>query len=225
MPRPWPARPQPAVEAILAAVRQLKAARGRQNTEQALAAASSAFAEARAQQLVNPRLTTVMLKQYANRGARGHVEDLWAQMRRGEAPTLTPQLATALISSFGSLGAWHQTHEVLRAARSAGVTNTIVYNSFLHACGRRAKAGGAGDGDGSGGSSADKLRQRSGHAAANSARAALHRMLLDGVPADAHSTALAIGVFGHVGELEAARSVLAEAAPGAVGRMRAPTPD
>ena len=50
------ARPQPAVEAVLAAVRQLKAARGRQNTEQALAAASSAFAEARAQQLVNPRL-------------------------------------------------------------------------------------------------------------------------------------------------------------------------
>ena len=150
---------------------------------------------------------------------------LWAQMRRGEAPTLTPQLATALISSFGSLGAWHQTHEVLRAARSAGVTNTIVYNSFLHACGRRAKAGGAGDGGGAGGSSADELRQRSGHAAAKSARAALHRMLLDGVPADAHSTALAIGVFGHVGELEAARSVLAEAAPGAVGRMRAPTPD
>ena len=129
----------PSVQGLLNAVQNLADARGRRSTELALTAASAAFTEARRQRHANPRLATMLLKEYTNRGAREHAETLWRTMRRGEEPHLTPQLATALISSFGSLGAWHQTHEVLRAARAGGLANTIVYNSFLHACSRRAK--------------------------------------------------------------------------------------
>ena len=199
----------PSVQGLLYAVQGLKDARGRRNTDLALSAASLAFTEARNQQQVNPRLTTMLLKEYANRGAREHAETLWRTMRRGEDPSLTPQLATALISSFGSLGAWQKAHEVLRAARSGDLANTIVYNSFLHACSRRAKAGGA-TGGGAGRAAATWKAQPV--AAAKAARAALHRMRLDGVAADAHSTALAISVFGRAGELEAARRLLAEVA-------------
>ena len=214
----------PSVQGLLHAVQHLKDARGRRSTNLALTAASAAFTEARSQQQINPRLTTMLLKEYTNRGAREHAETLWRTMRRGEDPCLTPQLATALISSFGSLGAWHQTHEVLRAARAGALANTIVYNSFLHACSRRAKPGGA-TGDRADrvtaavASEAQSQAQHQAHnkaAAAKSARAALHRMRLDGVAADAHSTALAISVFGRAGELEAARRLLAEAEPTAV---------
>ena len=207
----------PSVQGLLHAVQHLKDARGRRSTNLALTAASAAFTEARSQQQVNPRLATTLLKEYTNRGAREHAETLWRTMRRGEEPCLTPQLATALISSFGSLGAWHQAHEVLRAARADALANTIVYNSFLHACSRRAKPGGttggrAGRATTAAVSEAQNQAQNQAAAAAKSARAALHRMRIDGVAADAHSTALAISVFGRAGELEAARHLLAEAA-------------
>jgi len=210
----------PSVHGLLHAVQHLKDASGRRSTDLALTAASVAFTEARSQQQINPRLTTMLLKEYTKCGAREHAETLWRTMRRGEEPCLTPQLATALISSFGSLGAWHQAHEVLRAARADALANTIVYNSFLHACSRRAKPGGATGGRAGRATAAvaSEAQHQAQHqaqnqaAAAKSARAALHRMRIDGVAADAHSTALAISVFGRAGELEAARRLLAEAA-------------
>ena len=214
----------PSVQGLLNAVQNLADARGRRSTELALTAASAAFTEARRQRHANPRLATMLLKEYTNRGAREHAETLWRTMRRGEEPHLTPQLATALISSFGSLGAWHQAHDVLRAARAGGLANTIVYNSFLHACSRRAKPPGretgglAGRATAAVASQVPHQAQRHRAAAAKSARAALHRMRLDGVAADAHSTAMAISVFGRAGELEAARRLLTEAEPAAVQR-------
>ena len=96
--------------------------------------------------MANPRMASVLVKEYARRGALAQADELWLRMRRSGTPQLTSQLSTALIASFGELEAWHRTHEVLRAARAASLANTIVFNSFLHACSKRAKAAGGASG-------------------------------------------------------------------------------
>ena len=212
----------PARTAVYDAIERLRAlppsaARGQQRA--AVKAVERSYAVALEEGVADPRMAATLVKEWAGRRALAQVEALWRSIRRSAPdgpPRLTSPLSTVLITGFARCGAWHHTHEVLACARGASVANTIVFNSFLHACSRRAKAAGGADSWGWGRDAPPVEAAPGAAAAALSARAALHRMRLDGVAPDAHSTGLAIAVFGHARQMDAARRVLAEAEPAAV---------
>ena len=200
-------------------LRALSPSAARAEQRAAVKAAEKSYGVALHEGVADPRMAATLVREFAGRSALAQVESLWRSIRRSAPdgpPRLTSQLSTVLITGFAQCGAWHRTHEVLRAARAASVANTIVFNSFLHACSRRAKVAGGADNWGWGRDAPPAEAAPGAAAAALSARAALHRMRLDDVAADAHSTGLAIAVFGHARQMRAARRVLAEAEPAAV---------
>ena len=171
---------------------RLKAAFFRAIKRGSITDAWARYAEARTANLADKYMTSALITSSAQQGKANLVQRLWKSARDGrlDATQLDARMCSDFIRAFGKLGDRQATMAVLESARRGGLANAQVYNTFLTT-----------------NRSVDTV------AAVSAVEDVLQQMRSDRVSPDAFTNAIAIGIFGDAGRLDAAQAILDDALP------------